>query len=98
MEAGRVVALARKRASLSQRELAQRSGMKQPAIARIEARRVIPRTDTLDRLIRACGEDLAPRRRLGVGVDRTMMRELLRLTRGERARLAVEEVRRLGDK
>lgn len=82
---------------MSQRELAKLSGIKQPAIARIEARRVIPRSDTLDRLLRACGEDLAPRRRLGVGVDRTMMRELLHLTPGERARLAVEEIRRLAD-
>lgn len=95
MEAARLITLARRRAGLTQRELAARSGIKQPAIARIETRKVTPRADTIDRLLRACGEDLAPTRRLGLGVDRTMIRELLRLTPGERAKIAAEEARRL---
>lgn len=86
---------ARRRAGLTQRQLARRAGMPQPAIARIEAGAVQPRVATLDRLLRSCGRALEPSRRLGVGVDRTAIRELLRLTPGERARLAAEEARRL---
>lgn len=70
--------------------------MHQPAIARIEAGRVTPRVDTLDRLIAACGEALEPARRLGDGVDRTTIRPLLDMTPGERARLAVSEARNVG--
>lgn len=73
------------------------SGVKQPAIARIESDQVSPRVDTLDRLLRACGADLEPTRRLGVGVDRTMIRELLKLTPRERVELAIKEARLLAD-
>jgi len=69
--------------------------MAQPAIARIESGDVTPRVGTLDRLLAACGESLESAPRLGVGVDRTMIRELLRLTPGARARLAVTESRNL---
>ncbi len=82
-------------AGLTQRELAERADMKQPAIARIESQRVSPRADTLDRLLRHCGVDLVPARRLGIGVDRSVIREFLKLTPGERARLATEEARLL---
>jgi hypothetical protein len=55
----------------------------------------VPRLDTLERLLRACGVTLEPVPLLGDGVDRTAIRELLRLTPSERARLAVEEARAL---
>lgn len=58
--------------------------MKQPAIARIESADVIPRTDTLDRLLEACGSDLELSQRLGQGIDRSLIREFLRLSPRER--------------
>ena len=45
---------ARRRAALSQRELAARTGVAQPTIARIERGLVSPRLATLERLLAAC--------------------------------------------
>ncbi len=95
VNAARVVREARRRAGLSQRAVAIRAGMPQPAVARIERGGVSPRADTLDRLLRASGYTLEPARRPGLGVDRTVIRELLRLTPGGRARLAVREAANL---
>jgi hypothetical protein len=69
--------------------------MPQPAIARIEARTVVPRTDTLERLLVGCGMALTVVPRPGVGVDRTPIRRLLGLRPAERLRLAVLEARNL---
>ena len=49
---------ARRRAGLTQRELAARAGTSQAAVARIERGRQTPSLETLQRLIRACGLDL----------------------------------------
>src|SRR6476659_4211849 len=49
---------ARKRARLSQRELAERAGTTQSAIARIETGRSTPSYDAVLRLVRLCGFDL----------------------------------------
>jgi predicted transcriptional regulator len=95
MKAARLLRTARRRAGLSQRELADAAGVAQPAIARIESGRVQPRVDTLDRLLEACGWDLEVAPRLGIGVDRTVMRLLLRLTPIERLELAVADARGL---
>jgi len=84
---------ARRGAELTQRALALASGVPQPAIARIETGAVVPRVDTLDRLLAACGQALEVAPRLGVGVDRSAIRALLDLTPGARARLAVQEAR-----
>ncbi len=89
MNAARVLREARRAAGLTQRQLAERAGVPQPSIARIESKRVVPRVDTLDRLLRACGRSLEATRRLGEGVDRTHMRELLKLTASDRAAVAV---------
>ena len=93
MNAGRALSQARKRAGLSQRGLASKVGVPQPVIARIERGGVVPRVDTLERLLAGCGEGLESRPTLGAGLDRTAIREMLALTAGERARLAVEEAR-----
>jgi len=84
---------ARRAAGLSQRELARRSGIPQPAIARIESGRTSPRSDTVERLLNACGLRLELAPAAGRGVDRTVIRRLLRLTPAERARLAAREGR-----
>jgi chemotaxis signal transduction protein/DNA-binding XRE family transcriptional regulator len=49
---------ARRRAGISQRELARRAGTSQAAVARIERARQSPSAATLRRLIAACGIDL----------------------------------------
>jgi len=84
---------ARRQAGLTQRALAEQVGMAQPAIARIESGAVTPRADTLVRLLAASGYELALEPRLGIGVDRTLIRDRLKLTPRERIRLAVEEAR-----
>jgi transcriptional regulator with XRE-family HTH domain len=95
MNAAGLLTGARKRAGLTQRQLASRAGVAQPAVARIESAAVIPRVDTLDRLLAACGETLESRLRLGRGVDRSSIRALLDLSPAQRVRLAVEEARNL---
>jgi transcriptional regulator with XRE-family HTH domain len=87
---------ARRRAGLTQREVAARAGMAQSEVARIETGVVLPRVDTLDRLLAACGQELQTRPRLGLGVDRSAIRELLALTPAQRARLAAAEANNLG--
>jgi len=79
---------ARRAAGLSQRQLAERSGVPQSAIARIEGGSQVPRTDTLQRLLEACGFEMriAPVR--GGGVDRTQIAEWLGYPPAERLRRA----------
>ncbi len=72
-------------AGLGQRELARLIGIPQATLSRIERRLTSPRFETLDRLLRACGLELELVPRPGRGVDRTLIRERLRLTPGERA-------------
>jgi transcriptional regulator with XRE-family HTH domain len=96
MTAGPLLVRARRRAGFSQRELAERTGIAQPTIARIERDLASPRFDTVDRLLAACGYelDLVPRLS-GSGIDRGAMRELLRLTPDERLRRAADEASNL---
>ena len=53
-------------------------------MGRIEAGLVSPRIDTLARLLDAAGYELAVERRLGDGVDRTLMRASLARSPEER--------------
>jgi predicted transcriptional regulator len=69
---------------LSQRQLADKSGIPQSTIGRIEAGRVDPRVGTLSRLIRACGFDLEVEPLLGEGVDRSLISGLLAMSPTER--------------
>ena len=91
VRAGTIVREARRAAHLSQRELARRAGVAQPALSRIERGHASPRFDTLDRLLRQCGKGLELVERPGLRVDRTLIQERLPLTPGERARLAARE-------
>ena len=88
--AGRMVREARRRANLTQRQLSAKAGIPQETIARIERGRVDPRVGTLDRLLEACGYGLESMPRLGIGVDRTQIRELLKLTPSERLARALK--------
>lgn len=78
---------------MSQRALADASGVAQPAIARIESGRVVPKVDTLNGLLALCGYLLEPAPRLGMGVDRTGIRERLALSPSERLDLTVKAAR-----
>lgn len=58
MYGGHLVREARKRAGLSQRELAERAGTTQSAIARLETGRSSPSFELVRKLIRCCGFQL----------------------------------------
>jgi transcriptional regulator with XRE-family HTH domain len=55
MDPAWVLRSARRSAGLTQRALAAKARVPQPTVARIESRAVVPRVDTLDRLLAACG-------------------------------------------
>jgi transcriptional regulator with XRE-family HTH domain len=93
MDAARVLRQARRRTGLTQRELAGKAGVPQSQVAKIESGAVVPRVDTLDRLLDACGEGLESLPRPGRGVDRTLF--TLDLPPAERARIAVESDRNM---
>lgn len=57
-EPGSLLREARRRAGLSQRELAERAGTSQSVVARIELGRTSPSADTLRRLLDAAGFEL----------------------------------------
>lgn len=85
--------IARRRAGLTQRELAEAAHVPQATVGRIEAGTVSPRVDTLRRLLTAAGHELAVEPSLGKGVDRSLIRDRLNMTVAERFRLAVDEAR-----
>ncbi len=87
--AGRMVRHARRRAGLTQRQLAARAGIPQETIARIERGRSDPRVGTLDRLLEGCGFGLEHMPRLGIGIDRTQIRDLLAMKPEERLSVAI---------
>jgi transcriptional regulator with XRE-family HTH domain len=86
---------ARKRAGLTQAELARRVGSTQPAIARIEAGRSQPSFDRVVELIRACDLDLL----VGLGpvddADVHQARDLQYLDASQRLDVLVTTVHRL---
>lgn len=86
---------ARRRAGLTQRRLAHLAGVAQPAVARIERGAVIPRVDTLQRLLRACGEELFTGPRLSQGVDVTLIDDLLEQTPAARAASMADASRKM---
>ena len=95
MNAARAVRYARRRAGLSQRALAAKAGVPQPAIARIERGAVSPRFDTLLPLLEAAGFTLEVAPVIGQGVDRTLIRAALARPPEERIRAATEAARNL---
>src|SRR5260221_12680662 len=79
----------RRRAGLSQRALAERAGVPQSTVGRIESGAIDPRASTLGVLLRVCGLQLEVEPTLGKGVDRTQIRERLRLSPRRRIEDAV---------
>lgn len=91
MDVARTLREARLAAHLSQRQLAARAGVPQSTVARIESGRMMPRVDTLDRLLRGLGSRLGAECWEDRGVDIWLIRENLKLTPRQRVKLAVEE-------
>ena len=89
--AGRMVRDARRRAGLTQRQLAAKAGIPQETIARIERGRVDPRVMTLDRLLEACGVGLESMPRLGIGIDRSQIQERLSVSMERRLLVAMAD-------
>jgi transcriptional regulator with XRE-family HTH domain len=78
---------ARRRAGLTQAELARLLGVSQAAVAKLEGPHANPTVDTLDRALWATGHRLtldAPARR--PGVDESLIRRQLELSPAERIR------------
>jgi predicted transcriptional regulator len=87
--AARMLRHARRSAGLTQRGLTAKTGVPQETIARIELGRADPRVTTLDRLLEGCGYGLEHLPRLGIGIDRSQIRALLRLTPSERLAVGI---------
>ena len=95
MQTGVALRDARKKAGLTQRQLAAATGVPQSAIARIEIGAVTPRVDTLEKLLRGCGYTLEIEKLRGRGLDRTTIREFLKLTPQQRIERSAEEANNL---
>jgi transcriptional regulator with XRE-family HTH domain len=82
---GQLLCEARERHGVSQKALAARASTTQSAISRIERDRVSPSVETLRELIYLLGEDLTlAAEQRDSGIDRTLIRERLKLTPSER--------------
>lgn len=96
MTAARLLRSARRFARLTQRQLAERAGVPQATVGRVEAGLITPRVDTLERLLRATGQELGANPRPGAGVDRSQIHRLLQLTPRQRLDLAVRDAAGFG--
>jgi transcriptional regulator with XRE-family HTH domain len=85
MQPNEVIRNARRAAGLTQQQLAERLGTTQSAIAELESTRANPRVRTLQRALRACGQELSvsarPRK---PSIDETLVAQRLRMTPGQR--------------
>lgn len=95
---------ARKRARLTQRELAERAGTTQSSIARLESGRTRPTFETVLRLLRLCGMDLDVMLVERDDSDWVQAKRLLalspaeRLDRGVRVAGTMRELREAGER
>jgi transcriptional regulator with XRE-family HTH domain len=76
----------RKRAGLTQAEVARRAGMTQPVVARLEREGANPRLNTLERVIAATGGSLELSAGPASVIDETMIVADLKLSPDERLR------------
>lgn len=80
-DSGNLVREARRRAALSQRELARRAGTAQSVVARIELGQTNPTLETLIRLLSAAGFDLDAHLTPRPVVDSHMLDDVARILR-----------------
>jgi predicted transcriptional regulator len=97
MDAGQALRYARRRARLTQRALAEKAGIPQPVIARIERGAVSPRINTIMPLLEAAGFTFEVSPIIGQGVDRSLVRASLERTPEERIRAATRAAENLGE-
>jgi transcriptional regulator with XRE-family HTH domain len=76
---------ARRAAGFSQRELSRRTGVPQSAIARIEQGQQVPRADTLEKLLAACGFELRSAPKTADDIDRREIARFIELSPQERS-------------
>ncbi len=82
---GRLLANARRRAGLTQADLAKRLGISQAAVAQLERADSNPRLATLDRALRAAGVELViATRSRRPAVDESLIRQQLELEPAQR--------------
>ncbi|MGI8527964.1 MAG: helix-turn-helix domain-containing protein [Geodermatophilaceae bacterium] len=82
---GDLIREARKRAGLTQRELAERAGTTQSAVARAESGRVDPGFETVRRMLRLCGFNLLVALDPYDDSDLWQASQLLKMSPGDRA-------------
>jgi transcriptional regulator with XRE-family HTH domain len=97
MIGGELVREARKRAGLTQKELADRAATTQSAIARLESGRSTPSLESVERLLRLCGFQLIVELAPYDDSDVRQADALAVLTPAERAQRLGRTVRRLND-
>lgn len=88
-----LLAQARARAGLSQRQVSALSGIPQPMISAIERGQQDPRHETLERLLNACGQEVDLVIKPGEGVDPTQYDKLLHATLRTRLASATDDAR-----
>jgi predicted transcriptional regulator len=86
MEPATLIKEARRVAGLTQAELARRTGVKQPEIARLESGRANPRFATLSRVVAATGHRLVLEVERATGIDESLIAANLRISPSERLR------------
>jgi transcriptional regulator with XRE-family HTH domain len=97
MEPATLIREARKAANLTQAQLAQRAGMSQSEIARLESNGANPRHSTLKRVVAAAGQGLSLELGGPPEVDETMIAANLRLSPEERLRQFEAAYRSIAD-
>lgn len=95
MIGGELVREARKRAGMTQAQLAERAGTTQSAIARLESGRTSPSFEQVERLMRLCGFQLIVELAPYDDSDIVQAEALLRMTAAERSRHLATSVNRL---
>lgn len=87
MTPGQLVRDARRSAGLSQQALASRLGTTQSAIAGLESDRSSPRVATMERALRACGQELSlSAHKETSNIDETLVASMLRIPQEHRLR------------
>jgi len=92
---GRTLRHARRRARLTQRQLAEKAGVPQSTVARIERGAHMPRVDTFTHLLQTCGMDLELTHLGGEGIDRSVIDSVLALSPEERLRSGTRIISKL---
>lgn len=95
MKGNHLIREARRRSGLTQRELAERAGTTQSAVARWESGRTSPDLATVHRLVRLCGLDLEVALVEQDDSDLAQARRLQALAPGQRLERGVAVTRRM---